>query len=253
MKLFLAMFMCLCFHSANADDIRALEEAKTSYLEMVENCGGTDISSYEGFDIYIIESKKLNVECIQSQMSSHPFARSPLVGDIVDKRVINNNFDDSSATRIDILSLFSEQGGEVGSPSEENIIIQNDTYYYILGDRLRVETKILKENIFHITIDGSHYDLNYLFDSEKKILVGLGDGNIVFEEDGIVKYWVKSYLADGAFWYNVKIDYQGNYVELLNMEEHAGCYPYEEFVGLSEEFRKTFKRQKLDKLCVWHK
>ena len=76
-----------------------------------------------------------------------------------------------------------------------------------------------------------------------------------FERDKITKTSVKGYLAKngGAFWFNVNLDYHGRYLELFDVNKFAAYYPYKRFANMSEQFRAAFKRQKLRKLCVWHK
>tara|TARA_B100000767_G_scaffold269942_1_gene292699 strand:+ start:62 stop:241 length:180 start_codon:yes stop_codon:yes gene_type:complete len=36
-------------------------------------------------------------------------------------------------------------------------------------------------------------------------------------------------------------------------EEDKKCYPIERFDFMSIEFKQLFKKQKLDKFCIWHK
>ena len=61
------------------------------------------------------------------------------------------------------------------------------------------------------------------------------------EEDEIIVRQRKSYFEHGgAFWYSLKIDYQGRYIELLN--RGSSCYPYKKFSHMSEQFRNTLKK-----------
>ena len=70
------------------------------------------------------------------------------------------SLNNSKVKLITYLSLFAERGGERRVPSHENIIVDKDTFYFVLGNWSGVSTKLVKNNIFQIIIDGSHYDQN---------------------------------------------------------------------------------------------
>ena len=96
---------------------------------------------------------------------------------------------------------------------------------------------------------------NFIFNTKSNVLASIGDGHVItFTDQSIIKEGVKNYFEpSGAFWYDVVIDYEGNYLELLNVGESDQCYSFEKFNHLDEKFKKIFKKQKLKKLCVWHK
>ena len=239
----------------SAGEIRNLEEAKPAYENILKLCGATALRFHKDFGILIIITRKIDLSCFHKRLSVHVSARTALAGKIVDSQIVRGAWDNSKVKLITYLSLFAERGGERRVPSHENIIVDKDTFYFVLGNWSGVSTKLVKNNIFHIIIDGSHYDQNYLFNNKDNSLLNLGSGKVKFERDKITKTSVKGYLAKngGAFWINVNLDYHGRYLELFDVNKFAACYPYKRFANMSEQFRAAFKRQKLRKLCVWHK
>jgi len=136
----------------------------------------------------------------------------------------------------------------------------NDEIKVLLKDIIDVEKdsyKIIqtnKDNFYHVIVDYSTHDRNYIYNVKSKTLSSIGDGGVVIKDDVIHRYWAKSYFdGGGAFWYNIKVDFSGEYLELVNIEKDKKCYSIEKFKHMSNEFIKLFKKQKLDKLCVWHK
>jgi hypothetical protein len=238
----------------SAEQISNLKEAKPVYIKILKFCGATQTRIYEDFDILIIETKGVDLSCFNKKLSLHVSAKGNSSGKFIENKIATGILDNSQAKIITYLSLFAERGGEVRFPSQENIILDKTFFYFILGDRLGISTRLIKKNIFHIVVDGSNYDQNYLFNNKDNSLINLGSGKIEFEQNKITKYWVKGYLTEngGAFWFNVKLDYQGRYIELFNVKKFSECYIYNKFGNMSDEFQVIFKKQKLKKLCVHH-
>ena len=109
-------------------------------------------------------------------------------------------------------------------------------------------------------VDETTHDKNYTYNMTSNTLSELGDGDLIFKKDFILKrgvksYWFKGDKSLGPFWYDVKVDFEGNYLELINYEGPNGreCFTYEELEGSSEKLRETFKKQNLKEFCVWRK
>lgn len=253
--IFLTIALIFGCPEANAKEIRNLEEAKPVYEEILKLCGATTLRFHKDFGILIIIARKIDLSCFHKRLSVHVSARTALAGKIVGSQIVRGAWDNSKVKLITYLSLFAERGGEVRVPSHENIIVDKNIFYFVLGNWSGVSTKLVKNNIFHVIIDGSHYDQNYLFNNKDNSLQNLGSGKVEFERDKIIKTSVKGYLDKngGAFWFNVKIDYRGKYLELFDVNKFTACYPFKRFSHMSEQFRTSFKRQKIRKLCVWHK
>lgn len=111
------------------------------------------------------------------------------------------------------------------------------------------------DNFYLVVINHSTHDRNYIYNVKNEKLYPIGDGRVEFKDNAIYRYWAKSYFDNvgGAFWYNIKVNYSGEYIELVNMEKDAKCYGISKFKHMPSEFISTFKKQKLNKLCVWHK
>ena len=128
----------------------------------------------------------------------------------------------------------------------------------IYGNIENVEYQIKptsKNNFYHVIIDHGTHQRNYIYDVKNKIFENVGDGGLKIKNGAIYRYWAKSYFPEwGAFWYNIKVSFTGEYLELINMEgEDKKCYPIGRFEHMSSEFKQLFKKQKLDKFCIWHK
>jgi len=233
-------------------EIANLNDARPVYVNILKHCGATQLRFLKDFGILIIATEKVDLNCFHKKLSSHPSARGNSVGQIINSKIISSAWDNSKAKLITYHSLFAEKGGEVKTPSPENIIIDKSLYYFVLGNRLGVATKLIKNNRFHILVEGSQYDQNYLFNTRNTTLVNLGSGKVKFNKRRIIKYSVKGYLAGngGAFWFNAELNYQGKIIALFDIQKYTECYPYSKFKNMSEQFRIAFRKQNLKKLCV---
>ena len=238
-----------------AGEINNLEDAQPVYSNILRNCGATHLRLHKDLDILIIGTRGVDLNCFYEKLSSHDAAKTDLVGRVVDSLLIQSNFDNSKVKLVTYRSLFAEKGGEIRIPSNENIIIDKDNLHFVLSNQLGVSTKLIKKNMFLVIVDGSHYDQNYLFNYTNASLVNLGAGRIEFEREKIKKYLVKGYLTNrgGAFWFNLSLNYQGKYLELLDIKNSKACYPLNRFSLMSDKFITAFKNQKLKQLCVLQK
>ena len=145
--------------------------------------------------------------------------------------------------------------------SSSPVLSDKDEIKILLIDVIDIEKDIYKitettnDNFYHVVVDYSTHDRNYIYNVKDKKLSPIGDGSIEIKDDAIYRYWAKSYFDNvgGAFWYNIKVNYSGEYIELIPMEKDAKCYSIDKFKHMTDEFVNVFKKQKLDKLCVWHK
>ena len=145
--------------------------------------------------------------------------------------------------------------------SSSPVLSDKDEIKILLKDIIDIEKDIYKitettnDNFYHVVVDYSTHDRNYIYNVKDKKLSPIGDGSIEIKDDAIYRYWAKSYFDNvgGAFWYNIKVNYSGEYIELIPMEKDAKCYSIDKFKHMTDEFVNVFKKQKLDKLCVWHK
>ena len=118
------------------------------------------------------------------------------MGRVVDSFLIQSNFDNLKVKLVTYRLLFAEKGGEIRTPFNENIIIDRGILHFVLSSQLGVSTKLIKKNMFHVIVEGSHYDQNYLFNYSNALLVNLRAGQIEFEREKIKKYLVKGYLTN---------------------------------------------------------
>ena len=88
---------------------------------------------------------------------------------------------------------------------------------------------------------------NYIFDINTKLFTSLPDGGLKFKKDHILVYWQKSYFEEvgGAFWFDSKINYAGERIELINSGNTC-----EDIIRFYESIQKTMKKQGLQEFCV---
>ena len=120
----------------SAGEIRNLEEAKPAYENILKLCGATALRFHKDFGILIIITRKIDLSCFHKRLSVHVSARTALAGKIVDSQIVRGAWDNSKVKLITYLSLFAERGGERRVPSHENIIVDKDTFYFVLGNWL---------------------------------------------------------------------------------------------------------------------
>ena len=91
---------------------------------------------------------------------------------------------------------------------------------------------------------------NYIFDINTKLFTSLPDGGLKFKKDHILVYWQKSYFEEvgGAFWFDSKINYAGERIELINSGNTC-----EDITRFQEWLQKAMKKQGLQEFCVWTK
>jgi hypothetical protein len=229
------------------DEESSYERSDRIYNEVLKKC--SDIENYI-YNTIVHTGSNLDLKCLEKKLSFH----SKVKPKILSTNEITAKHDNSSVTLMEIKSVVDICSGESNPFCKHNLIIDNDKFIYVRTSD-QAETSLLKENTYHIVNRTSTYRSNYIYYADKNKLLDLGQGGTLeFEEDTIIKYGVKSYWdGGGAFWFNLKIDYEGNYIELINEEDSDKCYPFEKFNHKNEEFKNTFKQQGLKELCVWEK
>ncbi len=229
------------------DEESSYERSDRIYNEVLKKC--SDIENYT-YESIIHTGSNLDLNCLEIELAPH----SQVKPKILSTNQITAKLDNSSVTLMEIKSVFDICSGEYEPFCNDNLIIDNEKFIYVRTSD-QAETSLLKENTYHIVNRTSTWRNNYIFHADKNKLVELGVGSTLeFEDDSITKYGVKSYWdGGGAFWYNVKIDYEGNFIELINEEDSDKCYPFKKFNHKNEKFKNTFKEQGLKELCVWHK
>jgi len=232
---------------AKEDEESRYEKSHRIYSEVLKKC--SDKENYK-FESVIHTGSNLDLNCLEMELAPH----SQVKPKILSTNLITGKFDEATATLMEIKSVFDICSGEFNPFCKHNLIIDNEKFIYVRTSD-QAETSLLKENTYHIVNRMSTWRNNYIFHADKNKLVELGVGSTLeFEDDSITKYGVKSYWdGGGAFWYNLRIDYEGNYIELINEEDSDKCYPFEKFNHKNEEFKNIFKEQGLKELCVWHK
>jgi len=233
--------------AAKEDKESRYEKSHRIYSKVLKKC--SDLENYK-FELVIHTGSNLDLNCLEIELAPHSQVKPKILSTIQ----ITSKLHNSSVTLMEIKSVFDICSGESNPFCKHNLIIDNEKFIYVRTSD-QAETSLLKENTYHVVNRTSTYRSNYIYYADKNKLLDLGQGGTLeFEDNSITKYGVKSYWdGGGAFWYNLRIDYEGNYIELINEEDSDKCYPFEKFNHKNEEFKNTFKEQGLKELCVWEK
>ena len=223
------------------------KEENKYYLDYLKNCSASNVEHYILKDDYspyrhrldIFESTNLNLDCLEKKFEQH-----------LDETIIRKQDTVSNGITfkmIEIASLFSEQCGERCRPSSEIILIHKGRYWYMRGSNDRgVESKFINKDTILVRNLMSTHRRNYFFDINTKLFTELPDGGLEFKKDHILVKGQKSYFeGGGAFWFDSKINYAGERIELINSGNHC-----KDITRFYEGLQKAMKRQKLKEFCV---
>ena len=227
------------------------KEENKYYLDYLKNCSASNVEHYILKDDYspyrhrldIFESTNLNLDCLEKKFEPH-----------LDETIIRKQDTVSNGITfkmIEIASLFSEQCGERCRPSSEIILIHKGRYWYMRGSNDRgVESKFINKDTILVRNLMSTHRRNYFFDINTKLFTELPDGGLEFKKDHILVKGQKSYFEEvgGAFWFDSKINYAGERIELINSGNTC-----EDIIRFQEWLQKAMKKQGLQEFCVWTK
>jgi hypothetical protein len=227
------------------------KEENKYYLDHLKNCSSSNVEHYILKDDYsppgrnrldIFESTNLNLDCLEKKFEQH-----------LDETIIRKQDTVSNGITfemVEIASLFSEQCGERCRPSSEIILIHKGRYWFMRGSNDKgVESKFINKNTILIKNLMTTHVRNYIFDINTKLFTSLPDGGLEFKKDHILVKGQKSYFeGGGAFWFDSKINYAGERIELINSGNTC-----EDIIRFYESIQKTMKKQKLKEFCVWTK
>ena len=226
------------------------KEENKYYLDYLKNCSASNAEHYILKDDYspyrhrldIFESTNLNLDCLEKKFEQH-----------LDETIIRKQDTVSNGITfkmIEIASLFSEQCGERCRPSSEIILIHKGRYWFMRGSNDKgVESKFINKDTILIRNLMTTHVRNYIFDINTKLFTSLPDGGLEFKKDHILVYGQKSYFdGGGAFWFDSKINYAGERIELINSGNTC-----EDITRFQEWLQKAMKKQELQEFCVWTK
>ena len=223
------------------------KEENKYYLDYLKNCSASNVEHYILKDDYspyrhrldIFESTNLNLDCLEKKFEQH-----------LDETIIRKQDTVSNGITfkmIEIASLFSEQCGERCRPSSEIILIHKGRYWYMKGSNDKgVESKFINKDTILIKNLMTTHVRNYIFDINTKLFTSLPDGGLEFKKDHILVKGQKSYYeGGGAFWFDSKINYAGERIELINSGNHC-----KDITRFYEGLQKTMMKQGLQEFCV---
>ena len=224
------------------------KEKNKYYLDHLKNCSSSNVEHYILKDDYsppdrnrldIFESTNLNLDCLEKKFEQH-----------LDETIIRKQDTVSNGITfkmIEIASLFSEQCGERCRPSSEIILIHKGQYWYMKGSNDKgVKSKFINKDTILIKNLMTTHVRNYIFDINTKLFTSLPDGGLEFKKDHILVYGQKSYFdGGGAFWFDSKINYAGERIELINNGNTC-----KDITRFQEWLQKAMKKQGLQEFCV---
>ena len=238
-------------------------------LKKTNDCEGCDLRNANLSDEYLAFANLSNANLSNANLSGADLkyanlsnanlSNANLSNAILDPANLSNaNLSNANLSNANLdranLSNANLSNANLFNANDEVKILLSGIYENIEDEKYQINPTD-KDNFFHVIVDHFSHQRNYICDIKNKIINNIGDGGLEIKNGGIYRYWAKSYHPDwGAFWYNIKVSFSGEYLELINMkEEDKKCYPVEKFDHMSSKFRKLLKEQKLDKFCIWHK
>ena len=246
---------------------------KAIYASYLDGCSGSNTKYYSLVDkvpdyvdswvadtrsVEIFESTKLDINCLEKKFEHH--LKNYLVESLgssgsvpFDEIIVRKQDTVSNGITFDMIvitSLFSQECGERCKFSNEVILIHKGQYWYIRGSNDRgVESKFINKDTILVRNLMSTHRRNYFFDINTKLFTELPDGGLEFKKDHILVKGQKSYFeGGGAFWFDSKINYAGERIELINSGNTC-----EDITRFQEWLQKAIKKQGLQEFCVWTK
>ena len=223
------------------------KEENKYYLDYLKNCSASNVEHYilknekipSWHELDIFESTNLNLDCLEKKFEQH-----------LDETIIRKQDTVSNGITfemVEIASLFSESCGERCRPSSEIILIHKVQYWYIRGSNDRgVESKFINKDTILIRNLMSTHRRNYFFDINTKLFTSLPNGELEFKKDHILVKGQKSYFeGGGAFWFDSKINYAGEKIELINSGNTCA-----DITRFYESLQKAMEKQGLQEFCV---
>ena len=224
------------------------KEENEYYVDYLKKCSAANVEEFSLKDneVTIFKSSKLNLPCLKEKFLIHletfPVDFNQAI--IRENKKINDILEHE---RVKITSLYSQRCGENCVTNDEIILIQDNNYLYVrgFGDR-GVEAKILdKDNVLIQNLMTTHVR-NYLFNLKDKKFTSLPNGYLEFYKNYILVKQQKSYFNPmGAFWFNSKINYLGEIIELIS--DGKTCEPINSF---RKNIQLAMKKSGLNEFCV---
>ena len=246
---------------------------KAIYASYLDGCSGSNTKYYSLVDkvpdyvdswnadtrsVEIFESTKLDINCLEKKFEHHlknyPVESLGSSGSVpFDEIIVRKQDTVSNGITFDMIvitSLFSQACGERCKFSNEVILIHKGRYWYMRGSNDNgVESKFINKDAILIKNLMTTHVRNYIFDINTKLLTSLPDGGLEFKKDHILVTGQKSYFdGGGAFWFDSKINYAGERIELINSGNTC-----KDITSFYEGLQKTMMKQGLLEFCVWQK
>ena len=284
-KLSLYVFLVLMFCNATyaADKVQIfkgyLKEkdekvkllTKAIYASYLDGCSGSNTKYYSLVDkvpdyvdswnadtrsVEIFESTKLDINCLEKKFEHHlknyPVESFGSSGSVpFDKIIVRKQDTVSNGITFDMIvitSLFSQACGERCKFSNEVILIHKGRYWYMRGSNDNgVESEFINKDTILIRNLMTTHVRNYIFDINTKLFTELPDGGLEFKKDHILVKGQKSYFeGGGAFWFDSKINYAGERIELISNGNTC-----RDITGFYEWLQKAMEKQGLQEFCVF--
>ena len=238
---------------------------KAIYASYLDSCSSSNTKYYSLVDkkvpgvadtrrVEIFESTKLDINCLEKKFEHHQknYPVESWSGGSVpfDEIIIRKQDTVSNGITFDMIvitSLFSQACGERCKFSNEVILIHKGRYWYMRGSNDNgVESEFINKDTILIKNLMTTHVRNYIFDINTKLLTSLPDGGLEFKKDHILVRGQKSYFdGGGAFWFDSKINYAGERIELINNGNTC-----KDITRFQEWLQKAMKKQGLQEFCV---
>ena len=219
----------------------------------------------EQLEYFVILAEKLNESCfgkLRFEVAQRLYSKDSERVAESDLNPSNHNFnlkfsseragkDQTSFEQSKVLSPFQTNCFERCKYVSDQMLKIGSNYYFLSRPSDGgVEVSMINKDVIHFEVHMATRTHNIILYRENNQIVLLPSGSLEFLDDGIIVRGAKSYLKEGgAFWYDSKLDYQGNTIHFLDVVggAYTACINIEEF---NEDFMSKLHSLGLSRLCV---
>ena len=224
-------------------------------------CAEGGASFFEKQGSLIAVSKELNEKCFENinrQMAHHnedilksryELLANPEYSHELDFNSKVSNYSNKVFTIASVASPFHLTCMEDCKYTNEDLIRLGDKYYFLMSENdAGIKAELINENIIWFKVHMFSRQNNFVFNISEEELVSFPSGKLKFFENYVLVRGSKSYFKDmnGAFWYDQKINFEGDFLTLLDAND-GFCFDKDAFNNTIQEMLTLSEKTSL---CV---
>lgn len=215
-------------------------------------------------DQFAISGKNLDAECLKDinkkiakelyEIESFRKEQPSLTPKLNNFEITFNNIEQKQVAPsfqiLEILSPFNLKCGETCEYATDKIIKMGDNYYFLIyPNDFGINAKVISNELILFEAYMFTHKRNVVLNINLGEVIEFPDGNLEFLADGVLVYNQKSYFKNGgAFWYDSKIDYKGELIELIDAK-YGECLNSDDF---NDHIKTILNNAEKSALCVMH-